>query len=564
MPETISPSLSRPMLGLLLRVKARAIYNHARHAVAEAPLRVGTAALLIGLIWLLLYSLFKVVFQQLEKTPLEATIAIPLVFNFFFVAMLVMLTLSNAIITYGALFGKQESDYLIAAPVGTLDLVTLKFLEGLALASWSLIVLGLPLMVAMADQTGDGIFYVLFIAFFLAFIPIPASLGLLLAWAAARHIPRRVMRWIVVFSGVALAGLVIYGLRTLRLGETAAEIWLESFSRRMSFLESALLPNNWVAAGIDHAMHNEFSESVLYLGVTIANAMFLSWVAVRFVAKHYGPAHDHATMARSEEKRRAASAGGGAAGLVFAYLPTPLRLIAAKDLRSFLRDPMQWMQLVILFGLMVLYLTNLPNLRRLFSASGWYLFAPFLNLCAVSLILATFTCRCVFPLLSLEGRQLWLIGLLPISRGRILLAKFAFAMTVSLAVAMGSMTLAIVILDLNAVWATVHLTVTFAICFGQCGFAVGLGARFPMFGSINVARIANGLGGTTNLLATVILLTVTLGGVGVATWWSRKLPQDAFPDAASLAMCGGAVIVSISAGIVALWIGARHFHRLEV
>ena len=562
--ETCHEPAARPMIGLLLRVKARSIYNHARHAVAEAPLRAGTAVVLIALIWLLLYGIFLVVFRQLQRTPLEATIAIPLVFNFFFVAMLVMLTLSNAIIAYGALFGKQESDYLIASPLTTLDVVTLKYLEGLVLASWSLIVLGLPLMVAMADQTDGGVFYVLFIAFFLAFIPIPASLGLLLAWTAARYFPRRIMRWAAIFSGIALAVLVAYGLRTLQLGETAAEIWLESFSRRMSFLESALLPSNWVAAGIDHAMHNEFSESALYLGVTIANAMFLSWIAVRFVSRYYGSAHDRAGTALGEERRAPASPRGGAAGLVFAYLPTPLRLIAAKDLRTFLRDPMQWTQLVILFGLMVLYLTNLPNLSRLFSASGWYLFAPYLNLCAVSLILATFTCRFVFPLLSLEGRQLWLIGLLPVSRGRILMAKFAFAMTVTLAVALGAMGLAIVMLDLDAVWAGVHLTVTVAICFGLCGFAVGFGARFPMFNSSNVARIAGGLGGTMNLLATVVLVAVTLGGVGVATWRSRFLPHNALPDATSLTLCAGAVLVSVTAGIVALWIGARHFRRLEV
>lgn len=562
--DSLAASAAPSKLGLLLRVKARSIYNHARHAMGVAPLRVATAVMLIVLIWFLLYGLFRIVFLQLERTPLEATIAIPLVFNFFFLAMLVMLTLSNAIITYSALFARKESDYLVTAPLTTLDVVTLKYLEGIALASWSLIVLGLPLMVAMADQTDGGVFYLLFIAFFIAFIPIPAALGLLLAWTAARWFPRRALRWVATLSGIVLAVMVVYGLRTLRLGETAAEVWLESFSRRMSFLESALLPNNWVAAGIDHAMHNEFSESVLYLGVTMANAMFLSWIAVRFVARHFGPAHDRAGMAVGEFKRAAAGVAGGPAGLVFAYLPTPLRLIAAKDLRTFLRDPMQWTQLVILFGLMVLYLTNMPNLQRLFSASRWYLFAPFLNLCAVSLILATFTCRFVFPLVSLEGRQLWLIGLLPLPRGRILLAKFAFAMTVTLGVAVGSMALAIIMLELNVVWAVVHLTVTVAVCFGLCGFAVGIGARLPMFDGANAARIANGLGGTTNLLASVMLVAVTLSGVGLATYRSRWLPQDALPDAVSLCLCAASVAVSVTAGIAALKIGARHFRRLEV
>ncbi len=253
-----------------------------------------------------------------------------------------------------------------------------------------------------------------------------------------------------------------------------------------------------------------------------------------------------------------------ALGLVFFYLPRSLRLIAAKDLRTFLRDPLQWAQLVILFGLLVLYLTNMPTLRGQFSGSGWFLFIPFLNLCTVSLILATFTCRFVFPLVSLEGHQLWLIGLLPMPRGHILLAKFAFAMTVTLLVAVGAMTLAGIMLELDTVWFVIHLLVTVAVCFGLCGFAVGIGARLPMFHQTNVARIANGLGGTTNLLASLALVAGVLICVGIATWHSRGTRLDALPDGESLAICAAAALICLGAGLAALWMGTRHFKRLEV
>ncbi|MGB2984410.1 MAG: hypothetical protein WBE26_00890 [Phycisphaerae bacterium] len=555
---------SHSMLGLLLRVKARAAWNRTRQAVNEAPVRLSAAVILIALIWFGLYWLFWLVFKQFERTPLEATVAIPLVFNFFFVAMLVMLTFSNAIIAYGSLFGKAESTYLLSSPLTPLDVVTLKYLESLVMASWSLILLGLPLMMAMAERTEQPVFYVLFIAFFLAFIPIPGALGMLLAWAVARFLPRRVIRVAAAVAGILVAGLIVWGMRSLRLGNSPVEVWLRSFLGRMSIVESAFLPNNWVARGIDHALHDQFSQSVLYLGVTVANALFVSWLVVMIVSKYFDGAHDRASTGHDEGKRPASQASGGPAGLVFFYLPPPLRLIAAKDLRTFFRDPLQWAQLAILFGLMVLYLTNMPTLRLQFSGSGWFLIIPFLNLCAISLILATFTCRFVFPLVSLEGRQLWLIGLLPMPRGHILLAKFAFAMTVTLLVAVSAMGLATVMLELDTVWAFIHVFVTVAICFGLCGFAVGIGARLPMFNQTNVARIANGLGGTTNLLASLALVAAVLAGVGVATWRSRGLPSDALPDGMSLAICGSAALVSIAAGLTALWVGARHFNRIEV
>ncbi len=559
-----SPDTRGSNLELLLRVRGRTVLNRAAQAVRDAPLRLTAAALLIGLIWVGLYGLFRLLFVHLSRTPLEATVAIPLVFNFFFIAMLALLTFSNAIIAYGALFGKSESPYLLTLPVAPLDLVTIKYLECLVLSSWSLILLGVPMMFAMAATSEEELFYLFFLAFFLAFIPIPGAIGLFLAWAVARFFPRRATKAVTLLAAVGLTAVIVTGLRSLQLGETATEVWLRSFLTRMGFVQSALLPNNWVAAGIDHALHGHFPQSFRYLGVTLANAFFLSWLAVRIVSGRFDRAYDRASSSRGGGRRLAAEASGGPAGWVFFYLPLPLRLIAAKDLRTFFRDPAQWSQLTILFGLLILYLTNMPTLRLEFSASGWFLLIPFLNLCAVSLILATFTCRFVFPLISLEGQKLWLMGVLPMPRGRVLLAKFAFSMTVTVLVAVGAMSLAAFMLNLDVVWTAIHLVVTMAICFGLCGFSVGIGARLPMFGQSNVARIASGLGGTMNLLASVALVALVLTGVGMATWQSLYLEADTLPSVRSLMLCAASGLVSVAGGCAALWIGSKQFNRVEV
>jgi len=332
----------------------------------------------------------------------------------------------------------------------------------------------------------------------------------------------------------------------------------------MSFVETAFLPNNWVATGIDQALQGKIQPALGYLGVTIANALFLSWFCVRFVAKRFDAAYDRASASRATGSRPASDAGGGVAGRVFFYLPLPLRLVAAKDLRTFFRDPSQWAQLTILFGLLVLYLTNMPTMKLGLQAAGWLLMIPFLNLCAVSLILATFTCRFVYPLVSLEGQKLWLVGVLPVRRSRLLWSKFAFSMTVTLAVAVGAMSLAAVMLRTDMVWTLIHVTVTAAICFGLCGLSVGLGARLPMFDESNPARIANGLGGTTNLLVSVAVVATSLAGVFVATYRSRYLTPGSMPDSTSLLCILGSLTVSIGAGLLALRVGGRHFDQVEV
>jgi len=565
MPDAVVKERTGSLLGLLFRVKARSLRNRVRQTINQGPLRVTATAALMLVIWVGLYFLFDAVFKQLRRTPLEATVAIPLVFNFFFVVMLCLLTFSNAIIAYGSLFEREESAYLLSSPLSPKDVVTLKYLESLVMASWSLVLLGVPLMLAMANMTNEPYFYVLFLAFFLSFIPIPGALGLLLAWAAARFFPRRLARTAAGVAGVVTAGLLLWGLHTLQFAGGDTQVWLRTFYARMSIIEAALLPNHWVATGIDHALHDHLSKSLIYLGVTAANGLFLSWLVVVLVSHWFDGALNRAATGRGSGRRPAAAASGGVAGWIFAYLPLPLRLVAAKDLRTFFRDPMQWSQLLILFALLGLYLTNMPTLRtQLGGRGGWSLVIPFLNLCTLSLILATFTCRFVFPLVSLEGQKFWMIGLLPMRRSHILHAKFAFAMTVTLAGAVTAMIIASIILELDSIWTFIHLVATIAICVALCGCAVGIGARVPMFQERKLARIANGLGGTINLLASLAVAALVLTAMGYATYRSRDTNVGDWPDAITLITCLVAVIIGVSGGMFAMRIGAAHFDRVEI
>ncbi|MCP4592389.1 MAG: hypothetical protein GY842_16780 [bacterium] len=560
------PSVFQPVdIAALLGIKRRALVNHARTLLAEAPLRVaGTLGFLL-LIWVGLYGLFWLVFDYFMTTPLEAAVAIPLVFNFFFVALLVMLTISNAILAYSTLFRRAETAYLLTAPLAPRAVVMVTYLEVLFYSSWSLVLLGLPLMMAIADSTREpDLFYPLFGAFFMFFIPIPGAAGLVVAWLVARTLPRNLGKTVLfLLLGAILVGAV-WGLRLIHRIEQQGGDWLGGFLFRMDFVQSALLPSTWITQGIDHAMHNRLTSAGMYLLLLLANALFLSWLAVRFTASRLSPAMDRASSGRSVAARLPAEASGGVLGAVFFYLPVPVRLIAVKDLRTFLRDPLQWTQLVILFGLMGLYLLNMPHFQIELLSDRWTLLVPLLNLAAVGFILATFTSRFVFPLVSMEGHQLWFIGLLPIKRSRLLHAKFAFAMTVSALVGVGSTALSAAVLKIALGWAVIHLAVTAATCAALCGFAVGIGARLPLFRQRDPARIASGFGGTVNLIASVALVSGVLAGFGVISWRAHLHSLAVTPDAVTWLSVLALVVLTTAAGFVAMRIGAAHLYRLEV
>ncbi len=566
-PDTSVAILHSPVGVLsLVRVKAVALRNRVSQAIADSPIKFLTTMALLGVVWVGLYLLFIAVFMFLKQSRMEAAIAIPMVFSFFFVAMLVMLTVSNAIIAYTSLFAVEEAAYLLSSPVPPRAYVWLKYFETLIFSSWSLVLLGLPLMFAMADVNSDavGYYYLFFISFFICFVPIPGAAGLVLAWLIARFLDRNLRRRLIIIAALVLAGSLIWAIQSVTAQDAASDQWLTNFLLRINFVQSALLPSSWVVKGVEAAIESQTTLALSYLAVTVANAMFLSLIAVRIVSLKFMSAFDRALSSRGGERSTEASPAVGLASKVFFYLPLGQRLIAAKDLRTFFRDPIQWTQLVVLFGLMALYLVNVPKLSGAKPLEGWGMVIPFLNFGALSFILATFTSRFVFPLVSLEGQQLWLIGMLPLSAWQILVAKFAFAMTVSTCVAFSTTVLAVIMLKMPLDWAVLQVAVTVATCFGLCGFAVGIGARLPMFEQRNAARIANGFGGTVNLVISVMLVLTMLSGMGAVGYHNRMRGFDEALDGPTILIVGVMIAVALVGGFAAMAIGARHLRRAEI
>ena len=77
-----------------------------------------------------------------------------------------------------------------------------------------------------------------------------------------------------------------------------------------------------------------------------------------------------------------------------------------KDWRLLRRDPVQWSQFLIFFGLLGLYFLNVDRFNNPHSDIGyitWINMVSFLNLAVVGLILSTFTTRFIYPMISLEG-----------------------------------------------------------------------------------------------------------------------------------------------------------------
>ena len=534
----------------------------------DAPVRTFVVLLLLVVIWAALYFLLKTIFEQISRWELVAVVANKHIFVHFFLVLAVMLAFSNAVLAFGSLFGRDEAAHLLSMPVHPRQVLCIKWLEGMLLSSWSFMLLGVPLMLAVAKNTTVAwYYYPLFIGHFFGFVLIPATFGLLVAWVVAMWVPRRPLMLLLWFAALVL-GVGIYYLWSFSREAAQAEQWLDLLFREISLAKNKLLPSTWTAEGIVAAIERRVGDSVVYLLVVLGNAAFLAWLAINVLGRTWAEAYSRARQGQIRPRVRRAWFTAGLCELLFFYLPGRLRHIMLKDLRGFARDATQWTQMVIMLGLLVLYATNLKRLPVDLARPETKTLIAFLNLSTISLILATFTSRFVYPLLSLESQQLWLLGLLPTGRTTLLLVKFLFAVTMTGLSGVGVMALAVTMLELPAAWATLNTLLCFGICVGLSGLSVGLGARFPVLGQRNPARIAAGFGGTVNLIASMLFVSILMTGVAMLALAELKHGLETLQPLVTLTphtwrVAIGLLLFSGLTAAGALWIGGRHFERLE-
>jgi len=550
---------------VLVASRLRQIRNAVDQQLRDAPWRVLSAVGLLVLIWTGLYFLLAQILHHLGSWGLVGIVALEQVLAHFFLVLAVMLAFSNAILTFSTLFGRSEPACLLASPLHARSVVFVKWVEGLLLSSWSFLLLGVPLMAAIAKTNNvEWHFYPLFLAHFIGFVTIPASVGLLCALAVALWAPRRPLAIAIGLGGI-LVIVAVYWLARISQHALESEEWLRMIFNQVDAVRQPLLPPTWTAKGIADAVEQSVPDSLFYLGIVTANGFFLAWLTINVLASRWAEAYSCAQLGRFHPTIRRGWLTEVMCWGLFFYLPRAHRLLMLKDLRGLTRDARQWSQMVIMFALLIVYVLNLKRFPIEFGPISYRGLIAYLNLTVVSLILATFTSRFLYPLLSLESQQLWLLELLPVGRVAILTTKFLFAFTLTGLSGLAVMTLAARVLELPEAWARANVIACLSVCIGLSGLSIGLGARFPVLGNRNPARIAAGFGGTFNLIASMLFVAAEMGGVLLiaSNELSSNLALTETISTRSELLLVGLLLFGIATAGVALWQGARHFERLE-
>jgi ABC-2 type transport system permease protein len=539
---------------------------------AESRLKVGFILVFALLLWVGLFVTFLRSFTFIGQFPGLREVLLEHLFSLLFFSLLVMLTFSTGIISFGSLYRAPESAFLLAQPIRPETLFTYKFIESLVFSSWGLIFLGMPALLAYGF-TGEAptYFFPLSLVVFVPFAVVPAVVGAGVMLLVVRYLPRT-RRGLVLWGALGAGALLVVGLYRMGIdlrGHTPfSEAWLWNVLKRFRFVRSSLLPSYWLTEGILALGRREPGRASFFFLIILSNAGFLFLLLYRFAGWQFLESYSRAQGLRSRRRRRRQPAVSLLVRGLFWYLDEPTRVLVRRDIICFLRDPVQWSQFLIFFGLLAIYFFNLRRFYYQVTGDFWRMLVSLLNLGATCLTLATFTSRFIYPQVSLEAQRMWVVGLAPVSRRKLLLAKFAAAVVGSMLLAGGLVTLSNWMLGMPVRVALVQLLVAVLVAAGLSGLAVGLGASYPNLRESDPSKIVAGFGGTFSLVTGLLFLTVMLvfaAGLTRLLFMTSSGPAAAGWAGAAMALTvlTGVAAVGVGVTVLPMALGLRRFERME-
>jgi ABC-2 type transport system permease protein len=490
------------------------------------------------------------------------------IFDFLFLALAMLLVFSGGLILYASLFSAAETAFLLSTPARADQVFAYKFQTAIGFSSWAFLLLGIPILLSYGLVFAvPWYYYALVPVFFFGFLLAPGSFGALACFVIVNITPQRRKQVLTAGLAVLVLSAFWWGYETFReirnpRSNRDALTWLDA---RFAFSRAPLMPSHWMTRGLQAAAQGDVIAAAYPLALLWSNGLML-YVAATYAAKRlYRRGYNRLATGGALRKKYGSKWLDRVAGWLLRPLDPQTRLLIIKDLRTFRRDPAQWTQILIFAGLMLLYFANSPQFYQTDRGRSFQHVISFTNVLAIAMLTCAYMSRFVFPMLSLEGRKFWILGLLPLSRERLLVGKFAFAACGGVIVGCLLVTVSDLLLGMPVEVLALHVPAACVIATGLAGLSVGLGAIAPNFRETDPSKIAVGFGGTLNLIMGLLYLVMVLalmtGPYHLVYGLVDKVPPWVWWGIAGGFVAG--IAVGVAATVLPLRAGVRALKKME-
>ena len=480
-----------------------------------------------------------------------------------------ILILSNVITALSSFFLAKDLDLLVSAPVDWLRLYLAKLGETLVHSSWMVGLACLPVLAAYGVVFHGGVLFPLYVLLVvLPLLLLPAVAGSALTLILVNVFPARRTRDLLSIIALGAGAGVILLFRLIRPEQLARP---EGFQNLVAFLAvlrtptSPLLPSEWASRALMGFLDGDFDPQPLVLLWTTA-AAFVTLGAIlhrQLYATGFTKAQEGA------ERFVRGVFWRNTVGVLLLPLAVAKREFVLKDIKLFFRDTTQWSQLILLTVLVVVYLFNIKALplHRGEPVGFFYVtLVSFLNLGLAGFVLASIAARFIFPAVSLEGRQMWLLRSSPLDLRALLWSKYWVGTIPLLMLALLLTGLTNVLLQVSPFMMILSLVTIFALTLAIAALALGYGALYPQFETENAAQIPTSFGGLVFMMTTIALLAAVIFLLSQAVSGYLRASYEHEPLIVTPVMVGGlaaAGLLCLAATVIPLWVGLKKMESFD-
>jgi ABC-2 type transport system permease protein len=533
----------------------------------------GARALLLGLIalifWAAVFGIAYRVLRYFRSVQEIGDLMAGKVLGIILLAFLSILLLSNIITALSTFFLAKDLDLLVAAPIQRSRFYLAKLAETVVHSSWMVALLALPIFTAYGMVYQGGLLFpFVALAAFLPYLVIPAVVGIAITLVLVNIFPARRTRELLGLVASGALVIVVVFLRFLRPEQLARPEGFKDLVEYLAVLRtptSPLLPSEWTASIImNWLLRIADPWPIAKVWAAAVLAVVLGILVHRWLY-HLG----FSKAQEGAERKLRRRIRGPVSGLLSSMSPSKREFIL-KDLRLFFRDNTQWSQLILLAVLLLVYLFNIKSLPlhsgervpfRLISM------VSFLNLGLAGFVLAAVAARFVFPGISLEGRQMWLLRSSPLDPRSLLWSKYWIGTLPLLLLAVIITVFTNWLLHATGFMMAVALATIVLYTLAASAMAVSFGAIYPQFGTENAAQIPTSFGGLVYMMTSLSLLAaiIMIEASPVMTYlridrYGGKL-GDVIPE---LVLAGVLVLgICLTATMVPLRLALRRIEMME-
>jgi ABC-2 type transport system permease protein len=526
------------------------------------------------------YFLFSKGLGHIKDLPGIGSLLTERIFYLMFFLFFVMLLFSNTIIAYTMIFRSKETSWLMSLPLRHRTLFIWKIFESLVISSWGLIFISTPLIAAHGQIfNAPTDFYLKAFFVYLPFVTIPAAVAAALLLLIIRFTNKIVFCTLII---LAVGGLTYYAFSVYtqhkELGSEGLNVAVavNQVLRHTNLSVHPLSPSTWMADVLLLWGRGYTARGYFFGAIIISYSLMGMLITWKLISHLFYPAWNASHRRRAlsswnRKKRRAGQALAPEKAPLSRQLRIPgmsksYRSLIVKDYLIFWRDPAQWVQFVVIFGLLFVYILNLRNMGYDYKDDFWSTVIAHLNLGVCALALSTLTTRFVFPQFSIEGRRLWILGLAPFSLSRIVLQKFWMSWAVTGTLTIGLIGLSGFILELPPNNILMFSLAIGLMSVGLTALAVGLGTLFPNLRETNPAKIVSGFGGTLCLILSFVYILVFIGILAIPA--AARLSKKGYfstldPNLSQIVALSSVVLLTLIVTITPLFFAAKRVKKLE-